>query len=282
MTWGVAYPDLWRFVAPPTLHCAPYLDRGWALEEAWRSELVNPNATLLDWRAKVAKGQMPVPLFDATAVETGRQFLLTPVDVHRAGGKRFQAYHSFLSLYQQRNINIATAARLSATFPWVTPITRAARDSGGPTLHVADGAYFDNYGMATMIEWLNSVLPTYTKQQHRKVLLIRISIRDTSFHQDQLVFDEKEGWAYTLYGPLLTLISAGSASQIARNEQLLELLGDRWDGDVELTVVNFVLRTEVPLSWQLTEEACQQIRARWAEEVAANNELARVQAFFNQ
>jgi len=214
-------------------------------------------------------------------VETGRQFLLTPVDVHRAGGKRFQAYHNFLSLYQQRNINMATAARLSATFPWVSPITRAAQDAGGPTLHVADGAYFDNYGIATMIEWLNSVLPTYTaQQQHRKVLLIRISIRDTSFQND-LVYDEKEGWAYTLYGPLLTLISAGSASQIARNEQLLELLGDRWNGPIDLTVVNFVLRTEVPLSWQLTDEACQQIRARWAEEVRSNKDFAQVRAFLS-
>jgi hypothetical protein len=286
MTWGVAYPDLWRFVAPPTLQCAPYLDRGWALEEAWRGELVEPNATLLDWRARVAKGEMPVALFDATAVETGRQFLLTPVDVHRAGGRRFQAYHNFLSLYQQRDINMATAARLSATFPWVTPITRAARDAGGPTLHVADGAYFDNYGMATMVEWLNSVLPTYTEQRHaskKKVLLIRISIRDTSFG-NQLVYDEKEGWAYTLYGPLLTLLSAGSASQIARNEQLLELLTDRWmsNGQVELTEVNFVLRTEVPLSWQLTEQAGHQIRARWAEEVRSNQDFAQVQAFFTR
>ena len=282
MAWGVAYPDLWRFVAPPTLQQAPYLDRGWALQEAWRGELANPRQTLRGWREQVAQGAMPVALFDATAVETGRQFLLTPVDVHRAGGPRFQAYHNFLLLYPQRDIDIVTAARLSATFPWVTPITRAARDAGGPSLHVADGAYFDNYGVATMVEWLNAVLPVFSEPEPcAKVLLIRISIRDTAF-QEQLVYDQKEGWAYTLYGPLLTLISAGSASQIARNEQLLELLSDRWNDatNVQLTVVNFVLRTEVPLSWQLTDQARHRIRARWAEEVSTRTNIHRVESFF--
>lgn len=282
LTWGVAYPDIWRFLVPPVMRFLPHLDRGWALQEAWREQLVDGPASLFSWRAKVAEGQMPVALLDATGVDSGRQFVMTPADIHRAGGRRFQASLSFLGEYDGRDLDIATAARLSATFPWVSPITRAARESGGPDWHIADGAYFDNYGMVSMIEWLNSILPRYTELRARpKVLLIRISIRDTSLTIDK-VYDEKEGWAYTVYGPLLTLLTTGSTSQLARNDQLLRLLADRWTtrGDIDLTVANFVLRTEVPLSWQLTASARGQIRARWAEEVERGRQLERVREFF--
>jgi hypothetical protein len=147
---------------------------------------------------------------------------------------------------------------------------------------VADGAYFDNYGVATMVEWLNTVLPEYVAAQPRaKVLLIRISIRDTAF-SDELSYEQNEGWAYTVYGPLITVLNASSASQLARNQQLLNLLSERWEtrGGTDIEVANFVLRTEVPLSWQLTEDNLAQIRARWAEEVARGSDFAQVRRFF--
>jgi hypothetical protein len=260
----------------------PYLDRGWALQEAWRRQLLSPQTTLWDWRAQVAGGHMPAPLLDATAVETGRQVLITPIDVHRAGNNRFHAYHNFLGLYAGRDLDTVTAARLSATFPWVTPIARSSPASGGPPMHVADGAYVDNYGVATMVEWLNTILPTYVAEQPTaRVLVIRINIRDAHF-SDALQYEPKEGWAYTVYGPLLTMLNAGSASQVARNQQLLDLLTQRWQSGagVPIEVVDFVLRTEVPLSWQLTDDHLAQIRGRWAEELEGGTAFARVKAFY--
>lgn len=281
LTWGVAYPDLWRFVLPPAMTWLPYHDRGWALQEAWRRHLLNPQMTLHSLRSAVAKGEMPVVLFDATVVDTGRQFVLTPVDIHRSGGTRFQASQSFLQHYPDQDIDLVTAARLSATFPWVSPICRAPRSTGGPDWHIADGAYFDNYGMVSLLEWLHTILPHYTRLvPNPRLLLIRVSIRPLQFVAPES--GEKEGWAYTFYGPLMTLLASGASSQLARNEQLLEMFLERWAdrGSVDVVVVDFPLRIEVPLSWQLSPESIGHIRSRWADERRDGGQLDRIRQFF--
>ncbi len=282
LTWGVAYPDAWRLMLPPVMYFFPNLDRGWALQEAWRGQLLNPDASLFSLRAKIAKGELPVPLFDSTVVDSGQQFVMCPADLHRAGTRHFRASLSFLRDYDGRDLDLVTASRLSATFPWVSPITRASRESGGPDWHIADGAYFDNYGVVSMIEWLNVILPRLRERaQAPRVLVIRISIREVSFAAAG-ASEERAGWAYTLYGPLITLLTSASASQTSRNEQLLQLLSDRWTArsDIDLQVAHFALNTEVPLSWQLSDEALGHIRARWAQEVAEGAEFQKVKRFF--
>ncbi|GIW91079.1 MAG: hypothetical protein KatS3mg109_1511 [Pirellulaceae bacterium] len=281
LTWGVAYPDLWRLMAPPVMSWFPYQDRGWALQEAWRSLLRYPDATLHTIRRQIRNGTVPVPLFDATVVDTGRQFVISPVDVHRAGGNRFRACQSFFGEYPERDLDLVTAARLSATFPWVSPICRASRDSGGVGWHIADAAYFDNYGTVSLIEWLNTVLPRYTRLVPRpKLLFIRITIRELQFAG--ALEKEKPGWTYTLYGPLTTLLATGATSQLARNDHMLEALLERWAdrGEVDIEVVDFPLRIEAPLSWQLTPESLAEIRSRWADEVSRGEQWKKVQQFY--
>jgi len=281
LTWGVAYPDLWRFVVPPAMVWFPFHDRGWALQEAWRTHLRNKDMTLYSLRSDIARGRVPVLLFDATVVDTGRQMVLTPVDIHAAGGTRFQATHSFLQEYPGQDLDLVTAARLSATFPWVTPICRAAGNSGGHNWHIADGAYFDNYGMTSLVEWLHSILPEYTRLVPRpKILFLRVTIRELQF--STTTQNEKEGWAYTIYGPVTALLSSGASSQLVHNEHLVEALLERWAdrGGVHIEVVDLPLRIEVPLSWQLTPESIGHIRARWAEEVERGAQWEKIRRFF--
>ena len=66
------------------------------------------------------------------------------------------------------DIRIATAARLSASFPYVSPAARPTSDSdsaltdGEPgrytRTHVVDGGYFDNSGLCALTEWLQEGL----------------------------------------------------------------------------------------------------------------------------
>lgn len=75
--WGLAFPDLLRVVLPwavPKTH-----DRGAWIEEAWRDRLLHPDARLTDWTRPVLEGAMPIPVFNATIVETGQRFLAAPV-----------------------------------------------------------------------------------------------------------------------------------------------------------------------------------------------------------
>ena len=64
-------------------------------------------------------------------------------------------------LYDGHSVDIAlvSAARLSATFPIVSPSARAA--GSWPKryrYHFVDGGYYDNYGMSTLLEWLDDAL----------------------------------------------------------------------------------------------------------------------------
>jgi hypothetical protein len=280
-SWGFAYPDAWRLAIPPVMGSMPNVDRGWALQETWRLSLANPTLALSEWRQRIRRGELPVALFDCTAVETGRQFLLSPVDVHETSG--FLAHQSFRELYPNRDVDIVTAARLSATFPWVTPITRIDHEADR-IVHVADGAYVDNYGITTMVEWLEEILPEYVATSARRdVLIIRINVRDASL-AEVVDYPRTGGWANATYGPLLTVLKTNSENQLARNAWVLKLFGDRWsqvDG-VRFRVVQFALRSDVPLSWKLSNETIKEIRAQWADEVENGNAFQAVRQVINE
>src|SRR5262249_24274536 len=78
--------------------------------------------TLNQWRDAVAHGKLPAAIFNATAVESGQRFLVATTDVPDRGALRFA------ERFPEWDIPIATAARLSATFTYVSP---AARPTGG-------------------------------------------------------------------------------------------------------------------------------------------------------
>jgi hypothetical protein len=62
-------------------------------------------------------------------------------------------------LYPAWDLPITSAARLSATFPWISPIARPAVGTVDDRIayHLADGGYFDNHGVATAVDFLRTV-----------------------------------------------------------------------------------------------------------------------------
>ena len=76
--WGLAYPDLFRAIGLPFL-VNKYSDRAEAMEIDWQRHLTNPKNTLADWRKQILDGKIPIPVFNATLVEDGRRFLITPM-----------------------------------------------------------------------------------------------------------------------------------------------------------------------------------------------------------
>ncbi|MFQ5934662.1 MAG: patatin-like phospholipase family protein, partial [Dehalococcoidia bacterium] len=159
--WGLVFPDFQRaffrfFVNPAT-------DRASAMEQAWRLALRLPNRRPIDtrlsqWTAQVRAGELPATVFNSFIVETGQRMLFNTVDISMTRRAR-----TFAKLYGQGraldvDIDVITAARLSATFAYVTPIARAQWQGAQPatrqlaTDHLADGGYFDNFGVLTAVE----------------------------------------------------------------------------------------------------------------------------------
>jgi hypothetical protein len=215
-------------------------------------------------------------------VETGEPFLLTNLDLPRGWPAR-----RFYDAYPGYDVPVVTAARLSATFPWVSPISQALGEDGQPParfrqLHLADGGYFDNFGVVTAVNWLRSLTATPQLEELRRRGVLLVLIR--AFPERQRnggAEGEDRGWLYATGGPILAMYNVRTSSQSFHNSVELEMLRDAWEKayQVKLTPVIFELRKKAPLSWKLTDTERKAILDGWME--TRNREsLRRVKGMF--
>jgi hypothetical protein len=106
--------------------------------------IANGPSSLGPWRTDARNHGRPAVIFNTTLVETGERFIFPTVDIERSSGRR--SFHD-VEGYKSLDLSAITAARLSATFTYVTPVSRAlCCPPRQHRYHVADGGYYDNYG----------------------------------------------------------------------------------------------------------------------------------------
>jgi hypothetical protein len=328
--WGLLYPDLLRAPAAPFVALgrkldlplarrATSIDRAWALEQSWRRELDAlrgpgaPSASLYAWREALREGRLPLPMLNAMTVEQGAPIVFTPINLAKDERGRFTSIHGFLDRHPGYDVDWVTAARLSSTYPWITPVARP-EPSTGPKVageHLSDGGYFDNFGIVTLAEWLDAVMPTFLEEGGSEVLVLSIYSRDCDeaarekgacgagdeAPSDARAFGLKlpeidsagaalegaseegsSGWRSWMAGPISAMLNARGSTQNVRNAQTLSLLVDRWGASVEIQHVTFALERDLPLSWQMTPEEQKVLHEAWA---AQETGVARVRAFLD-
>ncbi|HYO81433.1 MAG TPA: patatin-like phospholipase family protein [Bryobacteraceae bacterium] len=204
VAWGLVYPD---FLALLMLVLPRHVDRGNALEWAWTrtigDSVLKP---LSSWYDRVLLGQCPAVVYNATITETGERLLMgtTSITQRHGDGRR-----NLSEVLHGCDVATVTAARLSATFPFVTPVARPD-DKNERAYHLADGGYYDNYGTVTAVEWLDEALRTATRTPER-VLLLEIHGAPAA---DQSRGSSR-GWAYQFVGPITCILIVRSAGQLA-------------------------------------------------------------------
>jgi len=291
--WGLAYPDFWRGFSLQNPF-RPYFDRAWAMEQVWKRTLRPGDSegttvpTLAQWRADTLAGRRPAALFNATVAETGERLLLSPLKLNplpggcvaeNPGFEDCVDARTFTSLYQKKDLPVTTAARLSATFPFVSPITRARLGRGEVNgYHVADGGYYDNFGVVTLVEGLDRIFHMQKDPRQEvpaasaaaanpdplappKILIVEIRASDSKKVKEAA---SRRGWAFGTAGPMLTLLNVWGSGQTSRNNldlRLLEELAPKLGFTVQRAT--FPLATEAPLSWHLTEAEKQKIENAW-------------------
>lgn len=323
--WGIVYPDFLRIAFAPLFELWPRAenwDRAAATEAAWRASTgsADPETTLGQWRAAVRRGHRPISLINTTTVETGETFIMAPIDIDPAT-EGLQGVPSFFHEYSSHDVQALTAARMSATFPWVSPVARPRLAlQGGDTVtgtgtgagddeprisrpfYLADGGYFDNFGVATLIRWLTAIVPGFMELEPRAAgaegpkRLMLLLIRDsTPVPAERRRFTQERGFRYELTGPIETMLNSRGSTQDARNANELLLFEELWrlaalaeDANVEVTQVNFRLDNrvarEVSLSWSLTEHEvgllkgalCEMVDEARAGGAGSNNPFAAV------
>jgi hypothetical protein len=181
------------------------------------------------------------------------------------------------------DLSLATAARLSATFPIVSSGTRIPPAYTAHAYHFLDGGYFDNDGTASVIEFLKSALDDPT-QKDRKLKLLLIEIRDDDGKGVTTDFDDlahqnaNVGDTNTLLAPPWTpvtqltgivegLWNAGHVSIARRNRRELCVF-ERSHPNLEIHHVVFTIPNGAdkisPLSWNLTSGQLASITGRLA------------------
>ncbi|HEY8131438.1 MAG TPA: patatin-like phospholipase family protein, partial [Thermoanaerobaculia bacterium] len=133
-----------------------FRDRGSALEQAWSQHAPGVMDTPFSALAiGEREGWRPSLIFTPMLVEDGRRLLVSNLDLdfmlENRGPQSVYSRPSvdlFRLIPAAQSMPVAAAARMSASFPYVTP---AAELPTIPRRHVVDAGYWDNFGVHTAV-----------------------------------------------------------------------------------------------------------------------------------
>ncbi len=283
VAWGLVYPDFLRLVAP-FLSETPFFwrtDRGRALEFEWQRD-ADLKARLGEWRRDAMAGKRPGVVFNATMVDNGRPLLFSTIE----HDQNLSVAKTFDGLYPGYDAPVTTAVRLSSAFPYVTPASRAhredKRDRSDPEYHVVDGGYYDNYGMAALVECLDKELEKLAVDV-TELMVIRIHSMPAGMDRGP---NSRRGFFYQTGAPVIALDNVRGAGQLSHSNVEFDLLQKRWREragrkvDIELATFEYP-NDDAPLSWHLTAKQKQAIENAWRDKYVNNpdSDLGKVRKF---
>ena len=279
IAWAMVYPDLSRILAPYLKSEKDKLiDRGWTLEEGWRNR--GPiTSTLSEWRQGVQQGWRPAVIFNATLVESGEPLLLATTNIVQQNRIEGPQRRTFAELFPNNDIPIVTAVRLAATFPFVTPAARAI--ANGPQYHVVDGGYYDNYGINSLLEWLDEAFASTPSEKRPDILIIQIRSFPAGANNPSAA---SKGWFYQAEAPVSALLNVRNAGQLVRDREAVLSFAARWsDQNVKIRLATFEFQgNDPPLSWQMNPAQIKDIQDQWHDRIDGpkNGDWREVNCFF--
>jgi hypothetical protein len=275
-------------------------DRGWILEQAWRANFENEEGApkvleqpLTNFRKYEEQGRLPSLIFSPMFVEDGRRLLISNLDLEYMVENRL--YHSpdnpspkpggslwglndrlsvtaveFYKLFPKADgFRVSTAARLSASFPYVSP---AAVLPTYPPRRVVDAGYYDNYGVSVAADWL-SHNQDWIKENTGGVVLIQLRAYPNAGMRRKWTLDAEDRdpnaplqstlQSYT--APLQGALAARRSTMLFRNDQMVQNLDELFNRgqliDEQRTEPTFFFetgwhecRTETSLNWTLMKK----------------------------
>ena len=152
-------------------------------------------------------------------------------------------------------------------------------------VHLADGGYYDNSGVAALVQWLHNgpsdLADRNPTRLPKQILVIRINAFPAS---KQGYVKEHRGTFFHFWAPLLTMNTFRGAAHACSADRELQLLRERWSGEVlarqkgqhrdgvTIETVDFTFspsatckKRRPPLSWHLRIEEQAEITNAWNE-----------------
>ena len=226
-------------------------DRGRVLDETFARNTGNVlGRTVGSLRKGKATGWRPSLIISPMIVEDVTPLIISNLDLPYLKGAEFAR------IFRGADLSLATALRMNAAFPYVTPAVTLPTK---PARRVVDAGYLDNYGVGLATAWIghNS---DWLKKHTRHVLLVRIEAYSKPDPNAQ-----PRGWWERINAglsfastPLEGLMASRAAVAADRNEDAIKDLM-RWfreqtrrdDAFLDLTLT-CTQEGQAPLSWYLS------------------------------
>lgn len=267
IAFGTTVEDLYGLIG------IPGAGRGQRLEDSFASRLSEElrELTMGDWGDRAMDGTVPIVIFNSTDAVTGRRILFDTIPTPRRASSvgltaRPLNYRELMETGQPCfDVRPTTAARTSATFPYISPFTRPARASSlGKHVAICDGGYVDNEGIVTAVNWVEFLLQHWMPKSpdprtFDRILLLRIQPSASEDRNQIPNSGGLAGWFRWLTGPMEVMGKVRSASQLER-------------GNLEADLVALYPNQASAQSNEAPDVSLDTIKGRLAsEEVQSNN-----------
>lgn len=299
--WGLLFPDTWRNLG---IVRNPTYDRGWVQEQVWAdrmnlrrfSDQSDPHHVKDwqrdDWRLghlahHVKTGSLPAVVFNGFSTTTGQRIWMAPFRLRKVNTNRHPRDFAEFSSALGMQLKLSTAARISASFPYVSPTAIAHRHTQSPletafhytshqlwNSHLADGGYTDNEGLLTALAVIREL--DYYHERHSescpfdRVLLLRIApfpvpdkVPEQPVHEDSALSIEKDSpYSQSVAGPALGLYRGRTVTQLER-------------GDLEIDLFQNLFSLREDLSSEL-KQLTSELNQRREDDVENNDKVVKM------
>jgi hypothetical protein len=147
-------------------------DRGTVLQNQWKAISDVKFLNLMPGGGATAFS--PAIIFSPMLVASGRPLLVSNLDLSCVATKDTAAVELFrIFPHAEAEVSLATAARMSASFPYVTPATELPTE---PTQRVVDAGYYDNDGIGTAAAFLlTKDVKVWLERHASRVIILRVN-----------------------------------------------------------------------------------------------------------
>ena len=181
----------------------------------------DPTPSFGDFRAAEEEGLRPSLLFSPMMLESGAPLLISNLNVKSIIDEKYGQVKDSVAMFDlykgsENTFPVVTAARMSATFPYVSP------GVGLPTTvsrRVVDAGYYENYGINLICQFLmNEEVRVWLQKNTSGVAVMQLR----AFPQQQ---GKEAGMLKKVFrfatGPIEGMLAARGSSMLLRNNQFL-------------------------------------------------------------
>jgi hypothetical protein len=223
-----------------------FRDRGYMFERYFANNTGMDFAkTLADYKKAEKEAQIPIMLFHTASVSDSRtffisahpvRFLMRPYNRKSAGlDLSIDAidFGSFFARQKGFELNVLSAIRMSASFPYILPATILPCE---PPAYVIDGGALDNFGIVSVMKFLINFKDWINENTSGVVI---IQTRDSQKEEEPQETKQKT-FIQQLLQPIGTLYSNLENIQDFSNDQKLAYINEELQGKIQFVLFEYI------------------------------------------